>query len=211
MSRVPRRVIWLACSAAVLAGCAHGAAPSSDVQAGQESVAAIAGGSATSASPVQQRTTTETSPLCSPDSLQIAVGILAPLTQERGIFFTVRNTTSAACSISGYPTIALAAANEALPFTYERSGSESVTGQPPAKVQLSPGGLGYFVVAGRECNDGSGSAPDQARVSLPNGTSQEIAVAAGPGVPIPSVCTAHASTLHVSPLVDSIRATYPNA
>jgi hypothetical protein len=69
-----------------------------------------------------------------------------------------------------------------------------------------PGGLGYFVAVGQECTTGSGPAPVRARVALPNGTNQEIVVAAGPGVPVPSVCTLHASTLHVPPIVGSIRA-----
>ena len=157
----------------------------------------------------QLRAIAEIAPQCSPAGLHIAVGVLAPLTQERGIFFTVRNTTSAACSVSGYPTITLADAGTVLSFTDEHSGSAAVTDRPPARVSLPPGGLGYFVVAGQECNTGSGPAPDQVRVSLPNGTNEEIAVAADPGVPIPSVCTRHASTLHVSPVVESIRATYP--
>lgn len=132
------------------------------------------------------------------------------MTQERGILFTVRNTGTAACSISGYPAITLAETTKPLPFTFERSGSQYVTGQPPAQVQLAPGGLGYFVVAGQECNTDSAAAPDEARISLPNDTSQQIAVAAGSGVPIPSVCATHPSTFHVSPLVASIQATYPS-
>jgi hypothetical protein len=92
--------------------------------------------------------------------------------------------------------------------TPELLGSQYVAGRPAAHVRLAPGGLGYFVAAGQECTTGSGPAPDQARVALPNGTDQEIAVAAGPGVPVPSVCT-HASLLHVSPIIGSIRATYP--
>lgn len=146
--------------------------------------------------PPPRRIEAETAPLCSPDSLQVAVGILAPQRQERGSDQRVSDD-----HVGRWQRGAA---------IHLRTFGQSVRRRPGACTGPIAGGRARLFRRRR-----SGMqyrlvpAPDQARVSLPNGTNRESPVAAGPGVPIPSVCTTHASTLHVSPIVGSTRATYP--
>jgi hypothetical protein len=80
----------------------------------------------------------------------------------------LRNSTTTACTLGGYPgLLLLAASGSALPTTVVRKGTFSFTAMSPTTVSLSPGASVYF-------NIGYSDVPVGGETSCPSSATLEI-------------------------------------
>ncbi len=135
--------------------------------------------------------------------MELALGREVPEpTGQHTLSFSLTNRAKRACSVFGYPSVALLnPAGQELPFVYQRSGDQVVTSQPPQRAELQPGDTAYLTINKYRCDLGD---QDQAKIvelSLPGNalrlqvvlppTAMSFAYC-GPGDP--------GSTVSVSPL-----------
>jgi len=105
------------------------------------------------------------------------------MTGEHAVMYALTNRSRAACSVKGYPRIALSdAAGAVLPFRYSRGGGAYVTARKPAAVVLSPGASAYVLVAKYRCDAGIARKAATIRLALPRrGAAFVGREAVGPG------------------------------
>lgn len=109
------------------------------------------------------------------------------MTGEHAVYYTLVNTGSTACTLTGYPAVALYdGRGKLLPFRYTRR-SQYVTANPPRPVVLASGGSAYVLVAKYRCDLGMGTAAATIQLTLP-------------GQQAPVTITAAATTAGVSTL-----------
>lgn len=137
------------------------------------------------------------------------------MTGEHTAYYTLVNTGSTACTLSGYPAVALYDAHgNLLPFRYTRR-SQYVTATAPERVVLAPGGSAYVLVAKYRCDLGVAADAATIRLTLPGQQAPvTIAVAAtAAGVSTLSYCTGGpddpGQVVSVSPVEPSAKAAGP--
>jgi Domain of unknown function (DUF4232) len=108
-----------------------------------------------------------TAPRCRAAALALRPGPgIVPMTGEHGAFYALVNHGQTACTLTGYPGIALYDARGALPFRYTHH-SQYVTRAGPRTVLLPPGASAYVLVAKYRCDLGVISDAAAIRLSLP--------------------------------------------
>jgi len=82
------------------------------------------------------------------------------------------NDGRSACTLEGYPRIALlSAGGTVFPFAYRDGGDEEVTSRRPAKVTLRPGGAAFVLINKNPClANVNGRLARQVRVAPPGAT-----------------------------------------
>ena len=90
---------------------------------------------------------------CRPGQLSMHNGpLISEKTQQETRIFVVRNTSSRACGLDGYPVVTLFTAHGAvLGFSYRDHGDQMLTSARPHLVMLAPGGNGYFAINKNAC------------------------------------------------------------
>lgn len=138
------------------------------------------------------------------------------MTGEHADIYTLTNTGTTRCFLTGYPQVTLLdATGTVLPFSYVHESSRYVTHRPPTPVVLAPGGAGYLLVAKYRCD--LGVAADATRIELtpPGGT----APLSGPSLHAETVgglayCKGGASdpgqTVSLSPIEQNENALFPS-
>ena len=116
--------------------------------------------------PAATFTTSHASPTCQVSALALQYGpVLVPMTGEHGGYFALVNVGRTACTLDGYPSVALTDnAGAILPFRYVHHGSIYVTKAAPRRVLLPPGASAFVLVAKYRCD--LGDSRDAAAIQL---------------------------------------------
>jgi len=119
---------------------------------------------------------------CRAGSLVLAYGQpISPMTGEHSLQFKIVNRGQSACSLIGYPDVALfASSGQRLPFHYTDGHSMYLTGATPKDVIVPRHGFAYVQVAKYRCD--LGDVADAASVQLALPGSRHI-VLTGPVAP----------------------------
>lgn len=89
-------------------------------------------------------------------------------TGERGDIYVLTNSSNGACTLIGYPTVALTdAANVRIPFSFTHR-SQYVTQNAPQPLSLRPDDSAFFKVAKYRCDLGTDDIAAQTHVELPD-------------------------------------------
>jgi hypothetical protein len=109
------------------------------------------------------------SPPCGAGELALGHGPqISPATEEHGDEYTLANRGSSACTLAGYPDVALYDSGAAvLPFRYMDADSQYITAARPAAVLLRPGASAWVFVAQAACVMGDQQAAVTIRLSMP--------------------------------------------
>jgi hypothetical protein len=112
------------------------------------------------------------------------------------VTISLRNTTSATCTMNGFPgALLLGASGTALPTTVVRAGIYSFTNFPSALVTLAGGALAYFNLGYSDVTTGSETTCEMAtqlEITPPNATTHGIVTA--------SLAVCNRGTVTVSPV-----------
>jgi hypothetical protein len=94
---------------------------------------------------------------CRPGQLRMHNGPgVSEKTQQETRIFVVRNVSSQACGLDGYPVVSLFTAHGGvLRFRYRDHGDQMLTSATPRLVVLAPAGHGYFGINKNVCVLGS--------------------------------------------------------
>jgi len=114
--------------------------------------------------------------------------LLSPATGEHGDIYTVKNTGSTPCTLSGYPTVTLTSGGRPLGFQYVHGGGPYVTRKPPVVVSLRPGATGYFLLAKYRCDLQSTATATTVRIRLPGQVTEHV-------LPTPTTTTEHGASV----------------
>jgi Protein of unknown function (DUF4232) len=187
MNRNPSRASAAFALALVLGGCTGTA-----ISAGSHAPAASGRSSPSSSqvtSPAPARTTSavyagrKAVPACRTAALALRYGPeLSPMTGEHGAFYALVNQGQSACTLHGYPGIALYdAAGTMLPFRYVHRTSMYVTKKAPRTVLLPPGASAYVLVAKYRCDLGVSHNAATIRLTMPGRLHTAMAITVPPG------------------------------
>src|SRR6266536_1668745 len=123
---------------------------------------------ASSAMPGPQRASSgRTAPPCRAVALALRYGPgIVPVTGEHGAFYALVNHGRTACTLTGYPGIALYDARGPVPFRYTHH-SQYVTRAGPRPVLLPPRASAYVLVAKYRCDLGVLRNAATIRLTLP--------------------------------------------
>lgn len=178
--------------AIALVGCASKLAPTA--AHATSSVAAVASPSPSRAQP------------CASDSLTLDHGVgISPMTGEHPFDFAITNRGSTACSLTGYPTVALLdAAGRVLPFSYHNGGGY-VTAAAPTLVWLAPGQQAAVLIANYRCDLGDKDLATSAEFRIP-GVGGTFTIQADADRPIEEYCGPDdpGDEIDVSPIASDI-------
>jgi hypothetical protein len=97
------------------------------------------------------------------------------VTQQQGEIFAIENRSNRACSLTGYPRIALITGARLLPFVYRHGGGPAVTTAPPRRVELRPGGRAYLEVVHNSCVGRTSARALKTLITLPGGGGTVVA------------------------------------
>ncbi len=113
--------------------------------------------------------TSNAAPPCRASALALRFGPeLVPMTGEHGGYFALVNHGRTACTLDGYPAVALYdAAGAILPFRYAHQAGGYLTKAPPRAVLLAPGASAYVLVAKYRCDLGVRRDAATMRLTLP--------------------------------------------
>lgn len=147
---------------------------------------------------------------CATEGLRLTAG--QPVDEATGqhtVLLVLRNVSSRACYVKGYPRVALIDnRGRALPFRYVNGGGMMLTDSRPQTVQLGPGGSAYFAVNKYRCDLGDGARAVRIRIGVPTRRSFL-------GLELPNYRSLHfcgrrdpGSAVHVSPLVSTRAAVF---
>lgn len=165
---------------------------------------------------VSSQASSRARPPCQPAALALGYGPqLSPMTGEHGDFYALINRGASACTLAGYPDIALYDAGGApLPFHYSRTHSPYVTAAAPVTVTLRPGASAWFLVAKYRCDTGTGPDATTIRITVPGAQHAVVtgrASSGDAGVSALSYCRGGMNdpgqTLAVSPIEPALQAT----
>jgi hypothetical protein len=106
------------------------------------------------------------------------------MTGEHGGYYALVNVGRTACTLDGYPRVALTDnAGAILPFRYVHHGSIYVTKAAPRKVLLPPGASAFVLVAKYRCDIGDSRAAAAIRLTLPGLAGPAMTLRFSPGLP----------------------------
>jgi len=127
----------------------------------------------------------ECTPNCRASTLTLRYGPdLVPISGEHADFYALVNHGRTACTLEGYPAVALYDARGALlPFRYVHRGSMYVTKAAPRTVLLPPGATAYVLVAKYRCDLGIIRTAATIRLTLPGTPRTAMAIRIAPGRP----------------------------
>jgi len=139
------------------------------------------------------------------------------VTGEHGDTYLLVNRGPSACTLAGYPSIALYAADGAqLQFHYMHGHSQYVTSAPPGTVLLARGASAYILVAKYRCDLGDDQDAAVIRITIAGqaGTVTGRAAANAAGVSALTYCRGGPSDpgqfIAVSPIEPTRQATIPH-
>jgi hypothetical protein len=98
--------------------------------------------------------------------------------QEWARNFALKNGTSGACQLNGFPTLKfISASGEVMPFHYEHSRALpfDMTTNPPTRVTVKPHATVYFEIANQSCQYHPVAASSRVEITPP-GSSQTVSV-----------------------------------
>lgn len=106
---------------------------------------------------------------CHAGSLGLGYGPpVSPMTGEHSVLYKIVNRGRAACTLDGYPDVALfASSGRRLPFRYTDGHSMYLTGAKPKDVILPSDGFAYVQVAKYRCDLGDVAEAVTIRLVLP--------------------------------------------
>lgn len=106
---------------------------------------------------------------CAAQALVLRPGTyVSPMTGEHAVMYALTNRGSIACTVKGYPQVALTDATGAvLAFRYAKGGGAYVTSAKPVTVVLAPGASAYVLVAKYRCDLGVQRNATAIRLTLP--------------------------------------------
>jgi hypothetical protein len=143
---------------------------------------------------------------------------ISPVTGEHGDIYLLTNRSPSACTLAGYPGIALYAPDGAqLPFHYIHGHSQYVTSAPPRTVFLAHGASAYILVAKYRCDLGDDQDATIIRITI--GGPQPVtvtgrAVTNAAGVSALTYCRGGPNDpgqfIAVSPIEPTRQATFPD-
>ena len=91
-----------------------------------------------------------------------------PMTGEHAVLYTLANRGPAACTVRGYPQVALYdARGRVLPFRYTDGGGAYVTARKPVTVVLAHGAMAWVLAAKYRCDLGIAQNAATIRLALP--------------------------------------------
>jgi hypothetical protein len=146
---------------------------------------------------------------CRAAALALGYGpLVVPMTGEHGMVYALTNRGRVACTLAGYPKVALYDAHgAALPFHYRHGHGLYVTSAPPVTVMVAPGASAYVLLAKYRCDLGTVRNAATVRLTLPAPRSAALAGRASPtgmGVSTLSYCrggpNSPGQTIEVSPI-----------
>ncbi|HEX4035272.1 MAG TPA: DUF4232 domain-containing protein [Solirubrobacteraceae bacterium] len=97
---------------------------------------------------------------------------VVPRTMQLPLMIEIVNDGRSACTLAGYPRIALlSSSGKVYPFAYRDGGDAEVTGHRPATVTLRPGGGAFVLINKNACiANVNGQLARQVRLTPPGGT-----------------------------------------
>jgi hypothetical protein len=105
---------------------------------------------------------------CVAGDLRLSLGPpISAQTGEHADVLVLRNESTRACFLSGYPTVTLSFRDKVLPFVYQRGGGQYVTASPPRTVVLKPRGRAYLLIAKYRCDGRVEHAANRVRIAIP--------------------------------------------
>jgi hypothetical protein len=110
---------------------------------------------------------------CATASLALRQGpLVVPKTMQLPLLLELVNKGRSACTLEGYPRIALlSAGGAAYPFAYRDGGDEEITSRRPAAVTLRPGAAGFVLINKTPCiGNVNGRLARRVRVTPPAAT-----------------------------------------
>ena len=213
--------VMLALSATLLAsmltGCGSSQPSAAASNHAQRPTTPPAGGAAIASATPDARVTSGT-PIgpCGAGALSLGYGPgVSPVTGEHGVLYVLVNHGAVACTLNGYPEVALDDANgKPLPFHYVHGHGQYVTSKPPSTVALAPGASASILVAKYRCDVGEDRTAVTIRLTLPDPQHFVLTARAssdGAGVSTMSYCrggpTDPGQTVEVSPIEPTMEAT----
>jgi hypothetical protein len=189
MNRTHSRASAAFALAVVLGGCSGTAISSGGSRAPTASPRSSPSSSQVT-SPAPAKTPTGTfagrnaAPACRTAALVLRYGPeLSQMTGEHGAFYALVNRGQSACTLHGYPGVALYdAAGTMLPFRYVHRTSMYVTKKAPRTVLLPPGAPAYVLVAKYRCDLGVSHDAATIRLTMPGRLHTALAIAVPPGL-----------------------------
>jgi len=166
-----------------------------------------------------QASATPTGTSCQARALTLGYGPqISPATGEHGDTYLLTNRGPSACTLAGYPSIALYAPGGAqLPFHYIHGHSQYVTSAPPGMVFLASGASAYILVAKYRCDLGDDQDATIIRITIAGpqpGTVTGRAASNAAGVSALTYCRGGPNDpgqfIAVSPIEPTRQATFPN-
>jgi hypothetical protein len=162
-------------------------------------------GATSSVTPITSPGVTSARP-CAGDALTLDHGVgISPMTGEHPFDVAITNRGSAACSLIGYPAVALLdAAGRVLPFSY-RNGGGYVTAATPTQVWLAPSQQAAVLIANYRCDLGDKDVATSAEFRFP-GIDRIFTIQAGADWPIEEYCGSDdpGNEIDVSPIAPDI-------
>jgi hypothetical protein len=129
-------------------------------------------------------------PSCTAGQLRLLDG--DPISEGTGQHtrtYALKNTSAAACTLRGYPSVSLLnASGHVIPFVYRDGGDQMLTAAKPRLVGLPEGGFAYFAINKYRCDVGDKDSAQTIRV-VPPGDNSSLALPhpalgyCGPGDP----------------------------
>ncbi len=130
-------------------------------------------------------TTSDMRPTCQASALPLQYRPdLVPMTGEHGGYYALVNLGRAACTLDGYPSVALTDNGGAiLPFRYVHHASVYVTKAAPRRVLLPPGASAFVLVAKYRCDLGDRRDAAAIQLTLPGSAGPAMTLRFSPGLP----------------------------
>jgi hypothetical protein len=146
---------------------------------------AAAASAPTSSPPAAAFTTSDARPTCQASALALQYGpVLVPMTGEHGGYYALVNVGRTACTLDGYPSVALTDnAGATLPFRYVHHGSIYVTKAAPRRVLLPPGASAFVLIAKYRCDLGDSRDAAAIRLTVPGSAGPAMTLRFSPGLP----------------------------
>jgi hypothetical protein len=119
---------------------------------------------------------------CLASDLRLSLGPqISPMTEEHADLLVLRNASSQACTVRGYPKLTLGYAAGTLPFAYHDGGGPYVTAAKPRTVVLSPGDRAYLLVAKSTCVGRVARAANRITITMPSSAATLTVALTSPG------------------------------
>jgi hypothetical protein len=93
---------------------------------------------------------------------------MSEATGQHTLVFVLTNRGSTACTLEGYPRVALRDAHGRLPFVIRHGGDQMLTNRAPARVRVAPGRHAYVALNKYRCDGGDRRRPSRALVRPPS-------------------------------------------